>query len=82
MTFVFPRKPSHLRADGNVSKNAPAYPQRVDVDNLAKCVMDALNNLLWDDDQQVVLLCALKTFGSPARTELSASTTATRVLSP
>jgi Holliday junction resolvase RusA-like endonuclease len=30
--------------------------RRVDLDNLAKCVQDGLNNIAWNDDQQNVRL--------------------------
>lgn len=36
--------------------------RRVDVDNLAKCVLDALNGILWDDDDQVVDLVLHKRY--------------------
>ena len=35
---------------------------RVDVDNLAKAILDALNNVIWVDDKQVVRLTVYKTF--------------------
>jgi Holliday junction resolvase RusA-like endonuclease len=34
--------------------------KRLDVDNLAKFVLDALNGLLYSDDSQVILLQAVK----------------------
>jgi len=34
--------------------------RRTDVDNLAKLVMDALNGIIWTDDDQVVKLVAEK----------------------
>lgn len=34
------------------------HRRRRDVDNLAKLVMDALNNVVWEDDSQVVSLHA------------------------
>lgn len=34
-----------------------------DVDNLAKGVMDAMNDLIYDDDRQVVKLTASKRYG-------------------
>lgn len=38
------------------------YPSRLDVDNAAKAVLDALNGVYWKDDRQVVELVARKRF--------------------
>ena len=38
---------------------------RSDVDNLAKFVLDSLNELLYEDDRQVVKLCAVKVLDTP-----------------
>lgn len=54
------------RNAGRVKSSAPAYPTaRVDVDNLAKLVLDALEGHAWEDDCQVVSLRATKSYGSP-----------------
>jgi len=39
-----------------------------DIDNLAKCILDALNGVLWRDDAQVVDLWMSKRYGPLART--------------
>lgn len=39
-----------------------------DVDNYAKLVMDALNEMMWHDDGQVCSVVARKVYGHPART--------------
>ena len=44
------------------TKDMPPYPKttRPDVDNYAKCVLDALNGLAYRDDSQVVDLHVVK----------------------
>lgn len=39
---------------------------RQDCDNLAKCVLDALNGLSYKDDSQITRLSITKEYGSPA----------------
>ena len=46
------------------------YTGRKDVDNLAKAVMDAMNEIVYDDDKQVVSLQCEKRYGIPARVEV------------
>ncbi len=51
-----------------------AEQQRYDVDNLVKSVLDAFNELLWDDDRQVVGLRSRKLYAEkkgPARLAVS-----------
>lgn len=43
-----------------------SYPSMCDVDNAAKAIMDALNQVAWVDDQQIVSLYARKEFGENA----------------
>lgn len=62
LLFRFARPPSHLRVNGEPRAAAPAYPPRVDLDNLAKSTMDALDGLAWRDDAQVVRLYTRKTY--------------------
>lgn len=38
---------------------------RFDMDNSGKAILDALNKVLWEDDDQVTGLCMFKTFGGP-----------------
>mmetsp|Transcript_22761 Transcript_22761/g.67291 ORF Transcript_22761/g.67291 Transcript_22761/m.67291 type:complete len:329 (-) Transcript_22761:12-998(-) len=47
---------------GRLRSNSPVWLHhtRVDVDNLAKFVLDSLNELMYEDDRQVVLLQASK----------------------
>lgn len=39
--------------------------RRVDLDNLVKAILDALNALIWTDDEQVFDLRATKAFNTP-----------------
>lgn len=63
--FRLPRPRSHYRADGVTLKpTAPAFPHgRVgDVDKTARAALDALSDLVFDDDAQVVDLRARKAY--------------------
>jgi len=44
--------------------------KKPDVDNLAKSILDALNNLAYDDDKQVVELEIVKFYSDEPRTEV------------
>ena len=39
--------------------------RRVDLDNLSKAVLDAINGIIWVDDRQVCDLRSIKRVGSP-----------------
>lgn len=39
--------------------------RRRDLDNLSKAVLDACNGIVWDDDQQIVVLRLSKSYTSP-----------------
>jgi len=67
---VFSRPKSHLNAAG-VKPTAPRLP-RPDVDNLAKAVLDALQDVIGDDTC-VGRLVVEKTYGSEARTTVRIS---------
>jgi Endodeoxyribonuclease RusA len=65
--FYMPRPKSHYRnhqpGKGRLKHNAPMLVQRkVDVDNLAKFVLDSLNGILYEDDHQIVSLCCSKCY--------------------
>lgn len=61
---VFERPKSHLTKRG-LKADAPAFPPRVDWDNLGKGVCDALTGLLWEDDDQVVDGHVAKRYAAP-----------------
>ena len=47
------------------------YPtKKPDIDNIAKCVLDALNKLAYRDDTQVVTLRMEKHYGEIPRVEV------------
>lgn len=67
---VFERPKSHLRKSG-VKLDAPRLP-RPDVDNLAKAVLDALQDVIGDDSL-VGRLVVEKSYGTEARTTVRIS---------
>ena len=67
---VFERPQSHMRKSG-VKADAPRLP-RPDVDNLAKAVLDALQELIGDDTN-VARLVVEKSYGTEARTTVRIS---------
>lgn len=62
---VFERPKSHMRKSG-VKPDAPKLP-RPDVDNVAKAVLDALQDIIGDDTC-VARLVVEKSYGTEART--------------
>jgi len=67
---VFERPKSHMRKSG-VKADAPRLP-RPDVDNLAKAVLDALQDVIGDDTN-VARLVVEKSYGTEARTTVRVS---------
>ena len=72
MTFYKPVPKSWSNArrmDALAGKERPTV--KPDVDNLAKCVMDALNGVAWLDDKQVVGLVCYKAYSRAGCTEVT-----------
>lgn len=46
------------------------YTKKIDADNLAKSILDALNSVAYDDDAQVCLLLVYKAYAETARVEV------------
>lgn len=67
---VFGRPKSHMRKSG-VKADAPRLP-RPDVDNIAKAVLDALQDVIGDDTL-VTRLVVEKSYGQEARTTVRIS---------
>jgi len=67
---VFQRPKSHMRKSG-VKADAPKLP-RPDVDNIAKAVLDALQDVMGDDSL-VGRLVVEKSYGQEARTTVRVS---------
>lgn len=64
MQFLMPRPKIHGKKR---RRGREPHVCRPDCDNLAKGVMDALNGLLWVDDQQVFCLSVVKLYCEEAR---------------
>lgn len=47
-----------------------SYIKKIDSDNLAKSILDALNGVAYDDDAQVCLLIVQKLYAETARVEV------------
>lgn len=50
---VIPRPRSHWTKGGRLTKRAPPWPGKPDVDNVLKAVMDGLNGIAYPDDARV-----------------------------
>ena len=66
LDFVWARPKSHL-LKACLRPSAPAL-HRIDIDNAAKAVLDALNGVAWKDDKQVRRLVVEKSYGPKGRT--------------
>jgi Holliday junction resolvase RusA-like endonuclease len=47
------------------------YTKKVDADNLAKIVLDALNGVAYEDDKQISKLTVTKVYGKDPRVEVT-----------
>lgn len=47
------------------------YTKKVDADNLAKIILDALNGVAYDDDKQISKLTVTKVYGKDPRVEVT-----------
>jgi Holliday junction resolvase RusA-like endonuclease len=47
------------------------YTKKVDADNLAKIILDALNGVAYDDDKQISKLSVTKVYGKDPRVEVT-----------
>ena len=66
-TFVMARPPSHFRPDGlTLAKGAARYP-RLDVDKIARALLDGLTGVAFDDDSQVTWLSSEKEWDDEKR---------------
>lgn len=70
--FFTPRPAGHFRKNGEVNPKAPAFPTtRPDVLKLARGCEDALTGIVWRDDSRIVAEELLKSYGEPARVEIT-----------
>ena len=58
-----------LPIDGTPCSGA-GYKGRIDSDNIAKSILDALNNIVYVDDSQVTCLLVFKIYGEEAKVEV------------
>ncbi len=52
----------HMKRPQKLTSGYAYHVKRPDIDNLTKCVLDALNGILWKDDSQVAVLEACKSY--------------------
>ena len=75
INFHIKRPKSHYRTgkyEGIVKDKAPiAHTSKPDIDNLAKFVLDACNNVLWKDDSIIVDLHLVKHYSDKPKTEIN-----------
>ena len=65
LTFVFAPPKSYTKKKIEAVKSGELrYTKLPDADNLAKSVMDALNNVIYKDDSQIVELTVNKEYGN------------------
>ncbi|MBX5322552.1 RusA family crossover junction endodeoxyribonuclease [Staphylococcus caprae] len=58
--FTTPKSWSNKKRLAMIGKYKPTKP---DIDNLIKTVLDAANNHLWNDDNQIVEIASFKRYG-------------------
>lgn len=68
--FPIPSSASNKQRERMISGEVK-YTKKIDCDNMAKCVLDALNNIAYDDDSQVYDLKVIKEYGEIPRVEIT-----------
>ena len=72
--FYFRRPMSHMTGKGELRKSAPMYPtgRNVgDIEKLLRSVHDALSEVLFDDDSQVIACFCHKFYASESSTVIT-----------
>lgn len=72
----WPRPASHYTRKGALRSGAAAHPGMVDVDKLARGILDALTGVAYRDDRQVVSLAIRREWcadGTPSHAEITVS---------
>lgn len=65
IVFYVARPKGHYGTRG-LKPSAPAFPSvKPDLDKLARCTLDALTGVLWDDDSRIVALNTTKQYAQP-----------------
>lgn len=67
--FPIPKAGSKKRK-AEMASGFIGYTGKPDTDNLAKCVLDSLNGMAFDDDSQVTLLVISKAYAEDPRCEV------------
>jgi Holliday junction resolvase RusA-like endonuclease len=63
LTFYLTRPQGHRGKTGRILDSAPKYPTvKPDVDKLSRAILDALTQIIWNDDAQVVTKLAMKRY--------------------
>lgn len=68
------RAVGHFKKNGQLKDTAPVYPSMVDVDKLARSILDALTGVAYRDDRQVVSLTICREWckdGTPTHAEIT-----------
>ncbi len=68
-TFPIPKSTSQKQKEKMISGEIK-YTKKIDCDNMAKSVLDALNNIAYDDDSQIYDLKVKKEYGENPRVEI------------
>jgi Holliday junction resolvase RusA-like endonuclease len=68
--FPIPSSVSNKQKEKMISGEIK-YTKKIDCDNMAKCILDALNNIAYDDDSQVYELSVTKEYGENPRVEIT-----------
>ena len=67
--FPIPKSTSNKQKEKMLSGEIK-YTKKLDCDNMAKCVLDALNNIAYDDDSQIYDLKVTKEYGENPHVEI------------
>lgn len=65
--FSVPESASKKKKKELIENNVP-YTKKPDCDNIAKCVLDALNDIAYDDDSQICRLTVEKRYNEKSKT--------------
>lgn len=69
--FYMPRIKGDFNSKGGLKPKAPSFHlKKPDTTKLVRAVEDALSDVVWRDDVQVVQQFATKNYGEPARVEV------------
>lgn len=72
----WPRPAAHYTRTGSLRSGSPLYPGLVDIDKLARGILDALTGVAYRDDRQVVMLDIRREWcadGTPSHAEITVS---------